>query len=303
MTPDQVLGVGMGATALSLAALTKDFGGGRGVFGLSLALPEGQVLGFLGPNGAGKTTTIRLMLDYLRPDAGSAGALGLDCHRDAVALRRRIGYLPAEYRLYEDMTGEALLRYLASFRPAGSLERAHMLAERLGIALEGRVKLFSKGMKQKVALIQALMHDPELLILDEPTDGLDPLIQQEVRQILLDCRARGRSVFFSSHVLSEVEHLCDRVAIIREGRLLAIDDVESLRRKRVRLLTLTFDRDLDARTLDVPRAVLRAQHGRQATFAYAGAARELLTVLASLPIADFTLEAPRLDEAFLEYYL
>ncbi|MGE5707877.1 MAG: ABC transporter ATP-binding protein, partial [Bacteroidota bacterium] len=211
--------------AISTVGLTKAFSPTQGVFDLSLEVEEGQIFGFLGPNGSGKTTTIRLLLDYLRPDRGTASIFGLDCRLHSLPIRERIGYLPAEYRLYEGMTGWGLIEHFAGFRPPGTLERAHRLAERLSVRLDGKIKTFSKGMKQKLALIQALMHDPDLLLLDEPTDGFDPLIQDEFHRILSEARARGKTVFLSSHVLSEVEQLCDQVGIIRNGRLLAVETI------------------------------------------------------------------------------
>ncbi|MBO9540865.1 ABC transporter ATP-binding protein [bacterium] len=288
--------------AIALEGLTKRFGETTGVFGLDLRVAPGQIFGFLGPNGAGKTTTIRLLLSYLKPDAGTARVFGLDAQRDAVALRQRIGYLPAEFNLYEHMTGQALLTYLARYRPAGSLDRAHALAQRLNIKLDGRIRHYSKGMKQKVALIQAMMHDPDLLILDEPSDGFDPLIQQEFHHLLTEARARGKTVFLSSHILSEVEQLCDQVAIIRGGKLLAVEGIEHLQARKIRLLNLKFDAPLNARDLSLPNATFRSQQGQQASFAYAGEAKELLTALSALPVADFTLEPARLEEIFLGYY-
>lgn len=288
--------------AIALEGLTKRFGPTAGVFDLELRVAPGQIFGFLGPNGAGKTTTIRLLLSYLRPDAGTARVFGLDARRDAVALRRRIGYLPAEFNLYEHMTGHALIAYLARYREPGALARAHALSERLAIKLDGKIRHYSKGMKQKVALIQAMMHDPDLLILDEPTDGFDPLIQQEFHRLLVEARERGKTVFLSSHILSEVEQVCDRVAIIRAGELLAVEGIAALQARKVRLLNLVFDAPVDAREVRLPNATLRSQSGNQASFAYAGEARELLSALSALPVADFTLEPARLEEVFLGYY-
>jgi ABC-2 type transport system ATP-binding protein len=290
------------AFAVDLRGLTKAFGPETGVFDLDLAIEPGRIFGFLGPNGAGKTTTIRMMLNYLRPDAGSASLLGLDCQREALALRQRIGYLPAEFRLYERETGWELLKYLAAYRGKATLERASELTERLNVRLEGRIKHYSKGMKQKLALIQAMMHDPELLILDEPTDGFDPLIQQEFHQLLLEARGRGRTVFLSSHALTEVEQVCDKVGIIRQGKLLAVEQVESLKARKLRILNLTFLQDVDAGAIALPHARLREQRERQASFAVSGEAAELLQALAALPIADFTLEPARLEDVFLEFY-
>ncbi len=288
--------------AIETRGLTKRFTETTGVFDATLQVEAGLIFGFLGPNGAGKTTTIRMLLDYLRPDHGEALIFGMDCRRQARELRHRLGYLPAEFNLYEEMTGEDLLKYLAGYRPEGSLKRAHELAERLNIKLKGKIRQYSKGMKQKVALIQALMHDPDLMILDEPSDGFDPLIQQEFHQILLEARGRGKTIFLSSHILSEVEQICDRVAIIRQGKLLAVERIEDLQARKVRILNLTLDHALDAATLRIPQATLRSQQGLQASFTYAGSARALLSSLAEVPLADFTLEPARLEEIFLSYY-
>lgn len=288
--------------AIALGQLTKAFSEDTGVFALDLAVERGRIFGFLGPNGAGKTTTIRMMLNYLTPDAGTAQMLGRDCQREAIALRHQIGYLPAEFKLYERETGWELLRYLARYRPPGAYERAKQLAERLNVRLDGRIKHYSKGMKQKLALIQALMHDPELLILDEPTDGFDPLIQQEFHQMLVEARARGRTIFLSSHVLSEVEQLCDQVGIIRKGRLLTVERIEALRERRLRILTIRFARELDIGAIALPNARLREKNGIRASFTYSGSARELLPALEALPIVDFTLVPARLEDIFLEYY-
>lgn len=288
--------------AITTNNLTKRFSATQGVFDLSFSVNRGQIFGFLGPNGAGKTTLIRLLLGYLRPDTGNASLLGADCGHASRAVRQQIGYLPAEYRLYEGETGWSLLRYLAGFRPAGTLERAKFLAEALELSLDGRIKHYSKGMKQKLALIQALMHDPNLLILDEPTDGFDPLIQQAFHRILLDARDRGKTVFLSSHVLSEVETVCDQVGIIRGGHLLAIEGIEELKRKRLKHLVLRFKEAFNPLECRIPGATLKSHTEDTATFAYQGVPKQLLDSLAGLPLADFTLEPAHLDEVFMEYY-
>ncbi|MDB5097196.1 MAG: transporter related protein [Cyanobacteria bacterium RYN_339] len=285
--------------AIALQGLTKRFGPDRGVFDVGFEVQEGAIFGFLGPNGAGKTTLIRLMLAYLRPDAGRATVLGLDAQRDPVAIRRRLGYVPAELKLDEEGTALALLKYLAGYRPPGALARAKELAERLELRLDGRIKTYSKGMKQKVALIQAMMHDPELLILDEPTEGLDPLMQHALHELLREAAGRGRTVFFSSHQLAEVDVLCDAVAIIGRGKLLAHEDVATLRSRRRRILRIVLTEPV---TPAIPGGTLVRQDGLVATFHYTGEAAGLLQALAGLPLADFTLEPAPLEETFLEYY-
>jgi ABC-2 type transport system ATP-binding protein len=288
--------------AISLDRVTKAYASGKGVFDASFEVAPGEIFGFLGPNGAGKTTLIRVLLGYLRADGGRAAVLGHDCFNDAVAVHRRIGYVPAEFRLDEEDTAIGLLTHLARFRPPGALERAKAIAERLDLKLDGRIKRFSKGMKQKVALIQALMHAPELLILDEPSEGLDPLVQHALHALLRERAAAGGTVFFSSHALAEVEQLCDRVAVIGNGRILTVEAIASLRAKRTRVLRLAFSAPVPPERLVIPDATLRHADASGATFAYAGSAQALLPVLAGLPLADFTLEPAPLEEAFLGFY-
>src|SRR6185312_13317107 len=207
---------------------------------LTIAVREGEIFGFLGPNGAGKSTTIRLLLGYLHPSAGSATVLGRDVVRDSVAIRARVGYLPGGIALYDSLTGERLLDYLGELTGRPAARRAE-LVDRLELSARtlGRpVRDYSRGMRQKIGIIQALQHDPELAILDEPTEGLDPLMQRAFYGILEDLRSAGRTIFFSSHVLSEVERVCDRVAIVRRGRLVALEDVARLLERRKRNVEL-----------------------------------------------------------------
>jgi ABC-2 type transport system ATP-binding protein len=227
-------------TVIATHNLTKTYGKQRGINDLTLEVRPGEVFGFLGPNGAGKTTTIRTLLDFIRPSSGRAEVFGLDSHRQSMEIRRRVSYLPGELMLYEKMTGRELLTYFANLR--GVNDRAHTdsLAERLGLDLNRPIRTLSKGNKQKVGLVQAFMGKPELLILDEPTSGLDPLVQQEFNQMVLEVKAEGRTIFLSSHVLAEVEIVCDRVGIIRQGELLVVDEVKSLKSRTLRTLDLTF---------------------------------------------------------------
>jgi ABC-2 type transport system ATP-binding protein len=285
--------------AIALEGLTKRFGPDKGVFDVGFTVQAGEIFGFLGPNGAGKTTLIRLLLAYLHPDAGRASVLGLDCQQEPVAIRRRLGYVPAELKLDEDGSALALLKYLAGYRPAGALARARELAARLDLPLDAKIKTMSKGMKQKVALIQAMMHDPELLILDEPTEGLDPLMQHALHELLREAAARGRTVFFSSHQLGEVDALCDSVAIIGRGKLLANETVTALRARRRRILRLVLTEPV---VPSIAGATLVRQDGLHLTMHYTGEAAPLLGALAGLPLADFTLEPAPLEETFLEYY-
>jgi ABC-2 type transport system ATP-binding protein len=229
----------MGA-AICCSGLTKFYGHTRGVEDLDLTVEPGQVFGFLGPNGAGKTTTIRVLLDFIRPTRGRVEVLGLDPRRDGLQLRRRLGYLPGELALYERLTGRQLLGYFAGLRGLPDLGYGHELAERFGLDLSRPIHMLSKGNKQKLGVVQALLHRPELLVLDEPTSGLDPLVQQAFHTLAREVAAEGRTVFLSSHVLSEVQERADRAAIIRDGRLVAVEDIDSLKARAGRHLELRF---------------------------------------------------------------
>jgi ABC-2 type transport system ATP-binding protein len=277
----------------------------RALEDLTISVDEGEIFGFLGPNGAGKSTTIRLLLGYLHPTAGSASVLGLDIVRDSVAIRGRVGYLPGGIALYDSLSGERLLDYLGELTGRPSTRRAELL-DRLELSartLSRPVRDYSRGMRQKIGIIQALQHDPELAILDEPTEGLDPLMQRAFYAILDDLKAAGRTIFFSSHVLSEVERVCDRVAIVRRGRLVALQDVASLLEHRKRNVELRVaDGDLPA--LDGVAGVSgigRTADGRL-TCQLEGDVGPFLAAIAGHRITDLTIEPAHLEEAFLELY-
>lgn len=227
-------------TAIELTELTKMYGARRGLTGLTLAVRRGEVFGYLGPNGAGKSTTIRLLLDLIRPTSGTARVLGMYPRTDAVALHRRIGYLAGDFVVDGRQKAGECLAFLASLRGGVPATRVIDLADRLDLDLNARVKSLSKGNRQKVGLVQAFMHQPELLILDEPTSGLDPLVQQTFLDMVIEAKAAGQTVFMSSHIMSEVEAVADRVAIIREGRLVALDTVADLRARSFLTVRITF---------------------------------------------------------------
>jgi ABC-2 type transport system ATP-binding protein len=223
-----------------LERLTRSYGRQRGIVELDLTVRAGEVFGFLGPNGAGKTTTIRTMLDLIRPTSGRVTIFGLDAHRDSVAVRRRLGYVPGDLRLYGRLTPRDLFRYFASLRGMRSLAGADRLAERFELEVDRPIATLSRGTRQKVGLVQAFMNEPDLLILDEPTSGLDPLVQQTFNDLARETAAAGRTVFLSSHVLSEVQHVADRVALVRDGRLALVDDVETIRARALTRIEVTF---------------------------------------------------------------
>lgn len=289
--------------AIATIGLSKRYGPVRALESLDVAVREGEIFGFLGPNGAGKSTTIRLLLGFLHPSAGEGRVLGLDCEHDSVAIRRRIGYLPGGIALYDSLTGAQLLDYLARLSGRAPVRRAE-LCDRLELShdtLERLVRDYSRGMRQKIGIIQALQHDPELAILDEPSEGLDPLMQRAFYEILDQLKAEGRTIFFSSHVLSEVERVCDRVAIVRQGRLVALEGMAQLRAR--------LKRNVDMRLAGPPPLLqgvagvsdLRSTDGRL-TCHVEGDLRPFLAAIVGAPIVDLTIEPARLEDAFLEFY-
>ncbi len=291
--------------AIEARALTRTYRGGRGVFELDFHVEEGEIFGFLGPNGAGKTTTIRVLMGMLRPTSGEARVFGLDCWRQSPAVKARIGFVPGELHLYERMTGDALLRFLAGYRGPGSLERGRALARRLDLDLHQRARHLSKGNRQKLILVQALMHEPPLLVLDEPTSGLDPLVQGAVLELLVELRARGRTVFLSSHLLQEVEKVADHAAVLRDGRLVAVEDVDRLRAVRQRRMEVFLRQPAagDAFSgLDGVRLLHVNDGGRRVELAVQGDPGALLQRLAALPVADLVYPPADLESVFLHYY-
>jgi ABC-2 type transport system ATP-binding protein len=290
-------------TAIVTEGLTKYYDGRRGVVDVALEVRAGEVFGFLGPNGAGKTTTIRLLLDLIRPTAGRARVLGLDVREGSLEIRRRVGYLPGELALWERMTGAELLAFLGELR--GGVDRRYVaeLAERLDCDLSARIDSLSHGSKQKVALIQAFMHRPELLILDEPTTGLDPLMQEEFQRMVAEVRAEGRTVFLSSHILREVERTCDRVGIIREGRLVAVEDVGDLRARELRVLDLRFAEPVPASAFQGLPGVQEVEaQGDGVRLTVAGPLDAVVKAAARYEVVDLTSHEPSLEEIFLRFY-
>jgi ABC-2 type transport system ATP-binding protein len=242
--------VNQSVPALEVERLTKSYGRARGVVDLTFSVERGEVFGYLGPNGAGKTTTIRTLLDFIRPTGGRASILGLDSRRDSIEIHRRVGYLPGEFGLYERLTAHEQLTYLSSLRDDIDERSIRELAERFDLELDVGIASLSHGNKQKVGLIQAFVHRPDVLILDEPTQGLDPLMQQAFYRLLHEARERGGTVFLSSHVMPEVEHVCDRVGIIRDGRLAAVEDIDDLKGRALKLVEVRLATPAPAGTFD-----------------------------------------------------
>ncbi len=289
--------------AIETHSLTKRYGKARGIVGVDLRVETGEIFGFLGPNGAGKTTTIRTLLDLIRPSAGRAHIFGLDCQRDSVAIHKRIGNLPGELALYPDLTGQQLLEYSDHLRGGASSVEIARLAKRLDIDLRRPMKAYSRGNKQKIGLVQAMMHKPELLILDEPTSGLDPLVQQSLYELLEEVKAEGRTIFFSSHVLPEVERLCDRVAIIREGEIVTVETVAGFKEKAVRRIDIMFDKSVAVEPFAAMPGVVEAHAaGAVLHVAVKGNLDALIKAVAQHTVVNIVTYEPSLEEIFLSFY-
>jgi ABC-2 type transport system ATP-binding protein len=283
--------------------LTKSYGSHRGIIDVDLVVNEGEAFGFLGPNGAGKTTTIRTLLDHIRPTRGQARIFGIVTTEDPVAIHRRIGYLPGEFTLYDKLTGGQTIEYFANLR--GGVDKSYQrdLIARLDVDPSRKFKEYSKGNKQKIGLIIALQHRPDLLMLDEPTSGLDPLVQQTFYAVIREAKAEGRTVFLSSHILSEVEKTCDRVAIIRDGRLVRVDRTEALRDLAHHQVELIFSDTVpveDFRSLPGVSDVVVEDHTLR--MRVAGSITPVVRAAARYELADFVSREPSLEETFLAQY-
>jgi ABC-2 type transport system ATP-binding protein len=293
------------APIIEVEKLTKSYGGKRGVADLSFQIPEGEVFGFLGPNGAGKTTTIRLLMALLHPDSGRAKIAGFDCWEQSLEVKKIIGYVPGEPSLDPNLTGGQILEYFANLR--GGVDRAYQkqLIERLDLDTSRKFRQYSTGNKRKVVLIQAFQHKPRVLILDEPTSGLDPLNQQVFDAMVKDAREEGRTVFLSSHVLSEVEKTCTRVGIIREGKLVRVGGVHELTDIKRYEVTISFAEPVSPeafKTLDGVVEVEPLNNGHAVRIAIQGSADAVIKTAARYPVVSLTSYEPSLEDIFLRYY-
>jgi ABC-2 type transport system ATP-binding protein len=283
--------------------LTKSYGAQRGIVDVNLVVNEGEVFGFLGPNGAGKTTTIRTVLDLIRPTSGRATVFGIDSVIDPVAIHRRIGYIPGEFTLYDRLTGGQTMEYFANLRGGVDPTYQASLLDRFDIDPKRKFKELSKGNKQKIGLVIALQHQPELLILDEPTSGLDPLVQQSFYELVREARAAGRTVFLSSHILSEVERTCDRVAIIRDGGLVKVDSVEGLRDLAHHQVELRFSGEVPVHEFDGLPGVSQVEAvDHTLKMRVSGPITPVVRAAARYELLDFVSREPTLEETFLAQY-
>ena len=289
-------------TIIETERLTKYYGSCRGIEDLSIRVEEGEVFGFLGPNGAGKTTTIRLLLGLIRPNRGRFRICGAHVNFRSSSFREHIGYLPGEVGFWGHLTGCQFLARLASLRTTKSGDEVQNLARRLDLDLSKKIKGLSHGTRQKLAIIQAFMHNARILILDEPTTGLDPLVRQVFYDLVREEQERGTTVFLSSHVLSEVERTCSRVGIVRDGRFVAVERIDDLKKKHVKRAEVEFGREVNAEDIDLTGVRSLQIEGRKMRFSIEGNYRGILKALAAHPIENITIEDATLEDIFLEYY-
>ncbi len=293
----------MSSPVISLKNVTKKYGSSRGITNVTFDVAAGQVYGFLGPNGAGKTTTISLMVDLTRPTSGAISIFGLDSVGGSLQIRHRIGFLTDDMALDKSLTGWQQLEYFGNLRGRFDKKLVRELAQRLSCNLNRKIKTLSRGNRQKVGLISALMHDPELLILDEPTSGLDPIVQQEFNKIILERKATGKTAFISSHILSEVQEICDQVAFIGEGKLIAVQGLDEIAKKSAKQVRLrSNDKNLKAAIKDLAGIHDFKQAGSSMSFDFTGNINKLTTLLGNHQLMHLTIADADLETVFMKYY-
>ena len=289
-------------SVIALSHITKDYGGGHGVFDVSFAVEQGEVFGFLGPNGAGKTTTIRQLMGFLAPDSGTCTINGLDCRTQTAAIQKNMGYIPGEPALPDDMRGGEFIRFLAAYRGMRGTGRAGELCERFELDASGRIRRMSKGMKQKLGIVAAFMHDPKVLILDEPTSGLDPLMQNAFVELIQEEKKRGKTILMSSHMFEEVEKTCDRIGIIRQGHMAAIEDTATLQKNKTKTYILTFANPSQTKRFLKEKLQMK-QVSELCVHVYVrDDLMHLLHALASYELQDLNVATQSLEDIFLQYY-
>ena len=288
-------------SVIAVNHLTKYYGKARGIVDVSFQVEEGEIFGFIGPNGAGKSTTIRLLLGLIYPTGGSATIWGKDCIKYGPELRQDIGYLPSEVFYYERMKVIDLLKYAASFYRRDCTQRIQELAELMELELNRRIEDLSYGNRKKVGIVQGLLHQPKLIFLDEPTAGLDPLMQHKFFQLIREENRRGVTVFFSSHILGEVQRLCNRVAIIKEGRIIEIADIRTLQQNNYKKIRVEAP-EVPAAHFNVPGVTNLEQQNGAIRFFYKGDINAVLHKIGEIQVSDVTIEEPTLEEIFMHYY-
>lgn len=281
--------------------LTKYYGKSRGIIDINFSIEEGEIFGFIGPNGAGKSTTIRTLLNFIYPTSGAAIIFSKDIVKESEEIKKNVGYLPSEVHYYDDMKVKDILNYSAKYYKKDCSKRIGYLSERLDLDLNRKIEDLSFGNRKKVGIVQALLHEPKLLILDEPTGGLDPLMQNVFFELLAEENEKGATIFFSSHILSEVQRMCSRVAIIKEGKLIKVESIENLTKEQFKNITITLDKNTDT-NIEIEGTAKSERIGNTIKLLFGGSSRELLQRLNGLPIKDILIEEPSLEEIFMHYY-
>ncbi|SHE40620.1 ABC-2 type transport system ATP-binding protein [Seinonella peptonophila] len=292
----------MSENIIEINSLTKTYGKRRGIEDISFSVKKGEIFGFIGPNGAGKSTTIRTLLALMHPTSGSASIFSKDCIREAPAIAKDIGYLPSETSYYEQMTVEELLDYAAALYDKDCKDRITELSKRLQLDLKRKISELSLGNKKKVGIVQALLHSPRLLILDEPTNGLDPLVQHTFFEILQEENKKGTTIFFSSHVLSEVQKICDRVAIIKEGKIINLQKIHELNENGYKKIELIAKVEIPNNYFNLVGIMDYKQDANRASFMYKGEVGNILEKIWRLQVSDVSIEEPALEDIFMHYY-
>ena len=288
--------------AIEMKHVTKDYGNQKGIFDVSFSVTEGEVLGFLGPNGAGKTTTIRHLLGFSTPDGGECTIGGKDCFREAKKIHESLGYLPGEIAFMDDMTGKQFLRFMAEMKGMKDFGRMSGLMEMFSLDPRGKIKKMSKGMKQKIGIVCAFMNSPDLYILDEPTSGLDPLMQNRFIDLIREEKKRGATILMSSHMFEEVERSCDRTAIIKEGRIVAVEDMNTLKKNKQKIFNITLASEAAAEKLSGEIKGVRAVRECQVTAAVKGEMTDFIRCLGKYRILNLTEQKQSLEDLFLHFY-
>ncbi len=288
---------------LTFTNFTKRYGKARGVEDINLEVKHGETFGFLGPNGAGKTTTIRTILNFMKPSSGTIALFGLDSVKDSIKVKQKIGYLAGDYELFENLTGAQYLELVANLHGLKDRKSTVELTERLSVTLHQKIRTLSRGNKQKIGLVAALLHDPDLLILDEPTSGLDPIMQNQFYELMKERKQRGKSVFISSHILSEVQEVCDRVSFMRSGKLIETVNVAQLIQEARKQITLVFQPGTKPMHLpNFDSLEIVHKNAKQLTFTTKAPVKDVLKWLSMQPVEDVTIQNTSLDEVFLKLY-
>jgi ABC-2 type transport system ATP-binding protein len=287
---------------IEIKGLTKTYGSSRGINNISFHVEEGEIFGFIGPNGAGKSTTIRTLLSLIKPTGGSATIFGKDCIEHAPEIAKDVGYLPSEVFYYDNMKVKDLLKYSASFYKKDCSARIKELASKLDLDLTRKIDDLSLGNKKKVGIIQGLLHEPKLIILDEPTSGLDPLMQQTFFDLLREENRKGATILFSSHILSEVQRMCDRVAIIKEGEIVQVEKISTLKENNHKKFKIEVKNDVEATYFDMPGVNNLETNDHHISFLFRGDINEVMKKIAEIDIDNLWIEEPDLEEIFMHYY-